>query len=327
MLWFGNSKMKLQDALGRYLVQLEADGRSLHTRRQYSRHVTAFANWLRPRDDVTAVTSEDVAAFLASPAARRRPDGGLRKASTMNQHRGSLRGFFRYLHGAGILPENPARLVRRALYGPPVPRALSDLEQERLLGVLAEAPERDRVLFTLMLRVGLRVGSAVGLDVEDVDLDRCVLRLRGAKGDRHEEAVIPRAVCEHLRRLVHGQDSGPLFHGPGGQRLSTRHVQRRFARYAVAAGLATTSTHSLRHSFAMRIYQRTGDLGLTQRALRHRSIVSTVVYTSVPGTRLREALEAQATSTDGWMQHPDLTTARRGRQIMIRWRADGSHDA
>ena len=109
--------------------------------------------------------------------------------------------------------------------------------------------------------------------------------------DRHEEAVLPRALRDVLRRFIGDRTTGPLFPGRAGRRISTRHVQRLFSRYAGKAGVSTTACHSLRHSFAMRVYQRTGDLRLTQRALRHRSITSTVVYTSVPDTRLRQVLD------------------------------------
>lgn len=240
---------------------------------------------------MTDIGHEDIAAFLSSPVARQRPDGGLKKASSANSMRTSLRRFFIYCHESGLVAENPARLVRRALTGPPLPRALTDDEQERLLAVLDGAPERDRVLLRIMLACGLRVGSAVALNVEDVDLDRGVLLLRGTKGDRVEEAVLPKAAGALLREYVRDRDTGPLFPGRGGRRLSTRHIQRLFTRYVDRADVATTSTHSLRHSFAMRVYQSTGDLRLTQRALRHRAIASTVVYTTVADDRLREVLE------------------------------------
>ncbi len=125
--------MKLQNALDRFVVQLEADGRSIHTRKQYQRHVRALIAWFAPRHDVAEVGHEDIASFLASPAARLRPDGGVKKASTTNSMRTSLCRFFAYCHESGLVAENPARLVRRALTGPPLPRALTDDEQERLL--------------------------------------------------------------------------------------------------------------------------------------------------------------------------------------------------
>src|SRR5262245_35719005 len=114
--------MQLQDALSMFLVQLEADGRSPHTIRQYRRHVRAFGAWLGqggPRRAVATIGHEDVARFLAAPVARTAVHGGPKRAISMNALRTSLRCFFRYLHEAGVVPQNPARLVRRAMCAPP----------------------------------------------------------------------------------------------------------------------------------------------------------------------------------------------------------------
>ena len=116
--------MKVQDALARYLVQLEADGRSIHTRSQYQRHVKLLASWLGDTD-VERVDHETLAVFLATPVARLRPDGKEKKPVAMNTLRTSLRCFFAYLHAAGEIRSNPARLIRRAICGGPPPRSLS----------------------------------------------------------------------------------------------------------------------------------------------------------------------------------------------------------
>jgi site-specific recombinase XerD len=157
--------LHIEDALERFLLQLEADGRSPHTTGQYARHVRTLARWARDvghGGDVAAVSHEDVARFLASPQARDSARGGAKRATTVNALRGSLRGFFRYLHEAGHVPQDPTRLVRRALCGRPPPKTLSEPEQERLLFTLANAdgPEgqRDSAMFHLMLATGLRVG-------------------------------------------------------------------------------------------------------------------------------------------------------------------------
>jgi site-specific recombinase XerC len=60
--------MRLADALARFLVQLQADGRSPHTIGQYARHVRRFETWLKAEhlpDDVAALEPEHVARFLA----------------------------------------------------------------------------------------------------------------------------------------------------------------------------------------------------------------------------------------------------------------------
>ncbi len=284
--------MKLQAALDLFLVQLEADGRSPHTRNQYQRHVRAFIAWLAPRDDVADVGHEDIAAFLASRSARQRPDGGVKCASSMNSLRTSLRRFFAYCHESGLISENPARLVRRALTGPPLPRALSSDEQERLLAVLEGAPRRDRVLFRLMLSAGLRVGSAVALDIGDVDIARRELRLRSAKGDREERVPLPQSISEDLATYIGDKQRGALFAGQHGSAMSVRHAQRLYSRFAQRAGIRCTRTHSLRHSFATRLYERTSDVLLVQRALTHRSIQSTMVYARCDDRRLRGYLDA-----------------------------------
>ena len=120
--------MTLDDALDRFLTQLRADGRSVHTRRQYRRHVRLFAAWWRDvgaGGDVGAVSHEDVARFLASREARTRRDGGEKKATTVNTLRSSLRGFFGYLHRAGYIAADPTRLVRRAMCATPPPHSSS----------------------------------------------------------------------------------------------------------------------------------------------------------------------------------------------------------
>jgi site-specific recombinase XerC len=284
--------MNIHDALDRFLLQLRANGRSPLTIAQRRRHIVALADWLGPDARIDGIGHEDIASFLASPVARQRPDGGMRKAATVNVHRTSLREFFGFLHQGGDIPENPTRLVRRAVCGPPPPRSLSNEERVRFLaGLEAHGCERDRVLFQVMLGCGLRVGSAVGLDVQDVDLGRGVLHLRAAKGDRGEEAVVPRAVCELLRGFIGTRTRGPLFAGRGVRRLSVRHVQRVFAQITTHAGIGTTKSHTLRHSYAMAVYKASGDVLLVQKALRHRSIESTMVYARADDRRLREVLD------------------------------------
>ena len=86
---------------------------------------------------------------------------------------------------------------------------------------------------------------------------------------------------------------GPLFTGRDDQRLSHRHVQRRFTMWIEKAGITRSATiHSLRGTFASDLYRRTGDVFLVKEALRHRSISSTMAYVQMNEDRLRQALQA-----------------------------------
>jgi site-specific recombinase XerC len=286
--------MQLQAALSRFLVQLEADGRSPHTIGQYRRHVTALATWLGRRD-VAAIRHEHVAAFLAAPVARTAAHGGPKRAISMNAMRTSLRCFFRYLHEAGAVAQNPARLVRRAMCAPPPPRAFTDDERDRLLATLRGArgfeAERDRAIVGLLLASGIRLGSCIALDVEDVDLTAGELRLKSTKGNRPERVFLAKGIAEHLRLWLGARNAGPLFTDRRGRRLSPRHVHRRFKGWLRAAGISrSASPHTCRHSMAVDLLNRTGNLAIVQAALRHRSITSTMVYAKVNEASVRAAL-------------------------------------
>ena len=290
--------MDLADALNRHVAQLQADGRSHHTVGQHRRHVEAFARWTAAESrtvEVDEIDHEDVAAFLNSPAARNRVDGEPKTPTAMNALRGNLRSFFRFVHEAGYARTNAGRLIRRARCSPPPPRALSDLERDRLLGVLAldATPEgkRDRVLVSLMIHTGVRLGDALRLEREDVDLEAGELRLRRSKNSREEVVVLPATERMLEARLWIAERTGILFVGRDGKPLSARHVQRRLREWAERAGISKRITpHMLRHTFAQGLYNRTGDLALVQSALNHRSIMSTVIYAQADKQRVRAAL-------------------------------------
>jgi len=248
--------------------------------------------------DVEAMDHETVAAFLASPVARTRPDGGVKKATSVNALRSSIKVFFKYCHEAGIVARNPGRLIRRGICSPPPPRALTPDEERKLLAAFAtaETPEekRDVVLFGVMLQAGLRIGSALDLDVTDLDLEHGEVRLRSCKGDQQALVYLNQATRAILREYLGERTEGPVFLAQHSGRPSRRHITRRFKMWLMRAGITRPLTpHSARHTFACRLYERSGgDILLVSRALTHRSLSSTAIYARVPDARLRQALEA-----------------------------------
>ena len=137
---------------------------------------------------------------------------------------------------------------------------------------------------------GIRLSSALGLDAEDVDLEEGVLLLRSVKGGRVERVLLGKGISRKLARYL-GKRTGPVFPGRDGCRISPRHAQRRFRMWRGRAGLSRTlSPHSLRHTFAQRLYDQTGDVLLVQSALGHKSITSTLVYARAGEQKLRKAL-------------------------------------
>lgn len=159
----------------------------------------------------------------------------------------------------------------------------------------SQAPQparRDELMFQLMFGTGIRLGSLAALNVEDVDLTAGTLRIH-AKGGIEQmvylNTQLRRGLAGHVRTLADG--SGALFRSGHGGRIGTRQVQMRFAHWRDRAGLGRGYTvHSLRHTFATRLYQQTRDLHLVREALGHAGVGTTQRYAAIDKKSLRVAL-------------------------------------
>jgi integrase/recombinase XerC len=291
--------MRIEQALEKYVLQLRGNGRSDHTIGQVRRHVRLFEEWLAGDDDLAAIDHETVAEFLASATVTKRADGRPRKPTSANALRSSLRCFFSFVHAAGYATTNPARLVQRARCDHRDPKALGDADCDRLLAALntAQSPSelRDRALFLTLLSAGLRIGSALHLDVSDADLDAGELRLRRMKNGGEDVVFLPPATVAVLREYLGDRTDGPLFQASHGGRLTARSVHRRLEEWARRAGIqGRVHPHRLRHTFGTRLFRSTRDVLLTARALCHKSVASTAVYVRVDSASVRAAV------SNGW---------------------------
>jgi integrase/recombinase XerC len=157
--------------------------------------------------------------------------------------------------------------------------------------------ERDRLLLALFAYAGLRRSELLGLDWDDVELGRGLLRVRLAKGGRQRvvplhPALIPLFV-EYL--AVRSPVTEPaLFVGVHGRRLSVTIMAATFRRYARAAGVTErkrVTPHTLRHVFASELLRAGANLRQIQELLGHKHLDSTQRYTRVTGHELRGAVK------------------------------------
>ncbi|MFC1475810.1 tyrosine-type recombinase/integrase [Candidatus Zixiibacteriota bacterium] len=292
--------MKMKTAIRRFDRQLVANGRSVNTRSAYLRDLQKFAQWLG-NQCISKIKPDDLARFLTSDEALMRPDGLPRKPITVNRTKSALRSFFEFCVNSGWIKENPARLIRSSPAAPKEPAVLMDSEIRRLRQVLAgiggPLADRDRLIFELLMGTGIRLGSLVALSVGNVDLRTGTLSIKlkgGTEGCVFLNPGLRRAIRHYLNKNATQGNCGPdmpLFRGQSGKRLGARQIQLRFARWFQEAGIdRPISLHSLRHTFATRLYEKTGDLHLVQRALGHRQITTTEIYARVGDGSLRAAV-------------------------------------
>jgi integrase/recombinase XerC len=225
--------------------------------------------------------------------------------ATTARHAASARSFTAWLRRAGLLPEDVGlRLVSPKAHRT-LPGILAPDQARAVVDSTAGAEEpvglRDAVVLELLYASGIRVSELVGLDVDDVDRGRRLLRVLG-KG-RKERSVpygVPaeRAIDAWLTRgrpALATPDSGPaLLLGLRGRRLDAREA-RRAVHTAVAAapGAPDVGPHGLRHSAATHVLEGGADLRSVQELLGHASLATTQIYTHVTVERLR-AVHAQA---------------------------------
>nr|WP_296767555.1 tyrosine recombinase XerC [Rhodococcus sp. (in: high G+C Gram-positive bacteria)] len=154
---------------------------------------------------------------------------------------------------------------------------------------------RDRTIVELLYATGIRVGELCGLDIDDVDTDRRVVRVTG-KGDKQRSAPYGGPAAGALAAwLGHGRPSlvsertdGALLLGRRGGRLDPR--QARTAVHEVldsVPGAPDMGPHGLRHSAATHLLEGGADLRIVQELLGHSSLATTQIYTHVSVDRLR----------------------------------------
>jgi integrase/recombinase XerC len=149
-------------------------------------------------------------------------------------------------------------------------------------------------MFSLLLGTGIRLGSLVTLRVGDLDLKGRSIHI-AAKGGVEHKVYFNSNLSRRLKAYIKASrldSEDPLFPSRNGGHLSPRQVQLRFKHWLKVAGIDPKySVHSLRHTFAMTLYRKTGDLRLVQTALGHKRITTTEIYARVDDRRLKRALE------------------------------------
>lgn len=224
---------------------------------------------------------------------------------SLNRKISSIKSYLRYLRlrqveGAQAFPIESLKRARQPYPGPI--EALSVVEVTRLLGRQDQGSVlgvRNFVLFTLLYRLGLRLGEALALDLGDLDLDGEVLHIHG-KGRRARTLPLLADLADLLRRwlllrgrLFRARTNTALFLSKKGNRLSLRAAEESFASLVARAGpfrLRKVTPHSLRHAFATHAMEGEADLLVLKAALGHAWLKSTEIYLHPSLKVLRQAI-------------------------------------
>jgi integrase/recombinase XerD len=272
---------------------------TLHSYRRDLRRYTAHLHG-RGIETPGAIAETDVLGFL----------GALRTGDTDHPPLGAasaaravvaVRGFHRFCLREHLVPTDVSAAVKPPRPAARLPKALPLADVEAILAASGEAgtslSKRDRALLEVLYGTGARISEAVGLDVDDLDLDEGTVLLRG-KGSKQRMVPVGSfaiaAVEDYLTvarpTLVSATAASPaMFLNARGGRLSRQSAWTVLVKAAQRAGVKTeVSPHTLRHSFATHLLDGGADVRVVQELLGHASVTTTQVYTLVTVEKLRE---------------------------------------
>ncbi len=268
--------------LVRYRRCLKRKNYSAHTVKNYMNIMDNFTRWLRT--PLREVTREDIGAYVDQLLRKRRTP------KTITCHLQTIRLFFDHLiNEEGVDMVNPVTKISLRL-PKPLPRHLKDNQVTTLFAVITDL--RDRAIFMLMLRSGLRVEEVAKLTVDAVEYHRRQLFVSNGKGGKDRVVYLSEDAQSALQAYLKKRSSkakglflvqkGPMT----GKPISVRGIQKRIEYYARKSRLKV-SCHQLRHTMATQLLNADAALVTIQDLLGHGQITTTQRYCRVSNLKVQ----------------------------------------
>ena len=255
----------------------------------YASDLKHFFDWVsKPPAEVSA---QDVDAFIEHCQ-----EAG-HAIATINRRLAALCSFYRFLAMMyDNAPVNPVRPQRHFIrQGQRLPRDVQDRDLEQLFAVIAS--HRDRAIFLLMLRCGLRVGEIRNLSLGDLYLYSVPgslprLWLRG-KGDKERVAYLSSQAMAALEGWLAERPQGneqAVFVNRFGKRLTVTGIQLQLAAYCQRAGMWITC-HQLRHTFGRHMVEARVPVTTIQKLMGHAHLRTTEIYLHISDRQVQADYE------------------------------------
>lgn len=253
----------------------------------------------RPRIELAYIDEQTLKSFLASLVLNKEEKLSRRSISRKIS---TLKSFYKYLNRKKLFDKNPSR---KLIY-PKLPKNLPTVMEEVSINGLLNSEYfskdlwglRDRAIMELFYSAGVRLSELIDLPPENVDLSRCIIKVRG-KG--RKERIIPvgltaiGAISAYLDKRddyfeERGMtfDSSVVFNAKNGKKLYSALVNRISNTYiSRVSEIKKKSPHVLRHSFATHLLNHGADIRAVKDLLGHSSLSTTQIYTHVSVDRLK----------------------------------------
>ncbi len=286
---------------------------SAHTIENYRRDIYQFLDMsfkeLKTEIDFNLVARDDAKTFVKKMRLKKLSNNSiLRKIS-------SLRSFYKYLIREEIVRSNPFLSIETPKKNKTLPKYMTVAEVAKLLNApniywnngieigyakniqsANFANKRDTAILEVVYSGGLRISEAIGMNMEDIDLENGVVKIKG-KGKKERYCALGNPAISAIKKYLNirfdltsiKEPKYPVFLNKYSKRFSARSFQRNFKNYLVTAELPFDMTpHKLRHSFATHLLNAGADLRSVQILLGHENLSTTQIYTHISSEKLKE---------------------------------------
>jgi site-specific recombinase XerD len=272
------------DLISRYRRFLKRRNYSAHTVKNYMNILDHFSAWLQI--PLEQVTHKETDAYMDHLLRDRK------KPKTINCHFGCIHAFYYYLiEDERMSLINPVRKNYRLRLPRPLPKHLRDEQVAVLFNDISDT--RDRAMFMLMLRCGLRVEEVARLTADTIEYRSRQLYVFNGKGSKDRVVYLSEDALSALQSYMQKRkwskekkvflvQKGPLR----GKPISVRGIQKRIEYYAQKTGIQV-SCHHLRHTMATQLLNADADLVTIQDLLGHSKITTTQCYCRVSNLKVQ----------------------------------------
>jgi integrase/recombinase XerD len=218
--------------------------------------------------------------------------------STVKTRMASIIAFFHFLIEQDLISGSFLKRRIRLKLPETLPRAINPQDIKKLLAIIDHT--RDRALIFLLLRTGIRIGEALGLTMNDIDLaERTIHLFEGEKNSMGRVVYLSNDALFCLKRWFRLRDpeKALIFYGKGTAPICYSTARTRFVKYLEEAGLAHKgyTVHCLRHTYASELLNAGMRLEVLQQLMGHQDIEVTRRYARLTDrTREEEYFRAMA---------------------------------
>ena len=277
--------MKIEEAILDFLNYcIFEKGLSDRTKKSYENDLIIYKDFLKKKGITTVsnIRSDDIKDFL-----KKRSD---EESSTIAHNLTVIKNFHTYLLKENLVKSNVSEFIDRPKLKKSLPKTLSVEDVDKLLDIKLDSPfdYRNKAMLELMYGCGLRVSELVNLEINDIDITNCLIRVFG-KGSKEREIPVGEYALYYLKEylsvrnsLLKGKPCNKLFLNNHGLGMTRQGFFKNLKLLLKEKGLnPNVSPHTLRHSFATHLINRGADLRSIQEMLGHSDISTTKIYTKV----------------------------------------------